>query len=862
MARLEELSRDELRSQVSSLRIMRYAEVRRLNKNQLINVITENRNRLNNNVQNPININENNINNAQELKDILPFENSIFNEYRKFKTVKKQTIYENRSHRQFKKLDVFLNKIKWQVLSDIEEKNVKISFHLEIELLHPVTNEKIQYRILTSKKELLIEDDREKFYLEECKEMEEKTDKMALKGIKSGYTFLRPIHLIMTQNIFRQFRGASYIDLPKWIKDKKAIRNIKNRDNRCFMWTILAALHPAERDAERVSKYRQYENELNFNRINFPIKISDIPKIEKTNNLAVNVYSHQGKSIIPIYNSKQLDIPEERIIDMFLIREENNGEINSHYCWINNFNRFFNNEISRDNHKYICRRCLAHFHVKIKYERHIEECSKNKPVKFIEPKEDYVYFKNTQRAQKVPYAIYADFESLIEKYISTSNNPNKSWTEKCGKHTASAFCAIVIDFNGKIIDIEVYRGYNADIKFNEYIIKMCDYLINLEDKVMKKLTCEQWILFDKSIICPDCKQSYTDLNYKVRDHDHFSGEFRGPLCNQCNLAKKKGRFIPVFFHNLKGYDSHLILSSINNEVIQHSDISVIPNNSEKYISFSYKKLRNPESKLTYEIRFLDTFSFMQSSLDSLSKNLNDDQLKISKQFFKNNNQFKLMRRKGIYPYEYMNSFKKYEETKLPSQEMFRDELNDKDCSTEDYLYAKLVYKKMECKNLGDFTDIYMINDVLLLADVFETFRETCMNHYDLDPCWYYTAPGLAWDAMLKVTNIKLQTIKDYDMYLFIEKGIRGGMVNSIKRYSKANNKYMKNYDPKKISKYLIYLDANNLYGWAMIQKLLYDALAFEEQFDENWNFSELKEYIEKLNEIGKGCILEVHLEYP
>lgn len=130
----------------------------------------------------------------------------------------------------------------------------------------------------------------------------------------------------------------------------------------------------------------------------------------------------------------------------------------------------------------------------------------------------------------------------------------------------------------------------------------------------------------------------------------------------------------------------------------------------------------------------------------------------------------------------------------------------------------------------------MVNDVLLLADVFETFRDMCLKHYKLDPCWYYTSPGLAWDAMLKITGVKLQTIKDYDMCLFIEKGIRGGMVNAVKRYSKANNKYIKaidsvymqEYNPDETSKFLMYLDANNLYDWAMIQKLPQDNLKCEE----------------------------------
>lgn len=185
---------------------------------------------------------------------------------------------------------------------------------------------------------------------------------------------------------------------------------------------------------------------------------------------------------------------------------------------------------------------------------------------------------------------------------------------------------------------------------------MCDYLINLEDKNMKRLTKKQWSLFNESTNCPECKEEYSIKNPKVRDHDHFSGEFRRPLCNQCNLKNKKARFVPVFFHYLKGYDSHLILSSINQEIIQHSDINVIPNSSEKYISFSYRKPRNKDSKLSYKIRFLDSFSFMASSLDSLSKNLTEDQFKITKQFYQNDENFKLMKRKGIHPYEYINSF--------------------------------------------------------------------------------------------------------------------------------------------------------------------------------------------------------------
>ena len=123
------------------------------------------------------------------------------------------------------------------------------------------------------------------------------------------------------------------------------------------------------------------------------------------------------------------------------------------------------------------------------------------------------------------------------------------------------------------------------------------------------------------------------------------------------------------------------------------------------------------------------------------------------------------------------------------------------------------------RTLGDYHDLYLVSDVLLLTDVFENFRKTCMQYYKLDSCHYFTSPGLSWDAMLKMTNIKLELMTDIDMFQFIEKGMHGGVSYIANRYRNANNKYMKEYDEKASSKYIMYLDANNLYGWAMSQYL-------------------------------------------
>ena len=184
------------------------------------------------------------------------------------------------------------------------------------------------------------------------------------------------------------------------------------------------------------------------------------------------------------------------------------------------------------------------------------------------------------------------------------------------------------------------------------------------------------------------------------------------------------------------------------------------------------------------------------------------------------NKLTLVKRKGVYPYEYMDSLERFKETKLPPKEAFYYRLNNEGISDEDYTHAKKVWKEFKMEHLQDYHNLYNETDVLLLADVFENFRDICIKNYKLDPAHYYTAPGLAWDACLKITDVKLELLTDIDMLLMVEKGIRGGVSMISNRYGKANNKYMGDkFNPSELLKYLMYLDANNLYGTAMSMKL-------------------------------------------
>ena len=192
----------------------------------------------------------------------------------------------------------------------------------------------------------------------------------------------------------------------------------------------------------------------------------------------------------------------------------------------------------------------------------------------------------------------------------------------------------------------------------------------------------------------------------------------------------------------------------------------------------------------FEIRFIDSFKFLQTSLANLVSNLQPSDFKnLKKKNIKTN--FSLLSRKGVYPYDYVTSINKLKETKLPPKEAFYSKLLDEKISDEDYQHALNVWNTFNCQTLQDYHDLYLKTDVLLLADVFENFRKTCFKYYKLDPCHYYTAPGLAWDACLKVTKQELQLLKDYDMLMMFEQGIRGGISHISKRYAEANNKYMK-----------------------------------------------------------------------
>ena len=259
-----------------------------------------------------------------------------------------------------------------------------------------------------------------------------------------------------------------------------------------------------------------------------------------------------------------------------------------------------------------------------------------------------------------------------------------------------------------------------------------------------------------------------------------------------------------------------------------------------------------EVNVKRELRFIDSLRFMASSLDKLSSNRKIDQ-SVNMKKYHSGNQLSLLLIKGVYPYDYVNCIKKLDETSLPSKEAFYSKLTGEGITDTYYRYyqpAHTVWKEFNIESMKCYHNLYNLSDVLVLADVLEKFWNICMNHYGLDPAWYFRAPRLAWDAALKIATVQLELLSDSDMLLMIESGIRGGIATISHRHAKANNEYIgADFDHVKESKFISYLDANNLYGWAMSKQLPTSGFEWmtDDELDDRKHLS---------------CFLEVDLEYP
>ena len=710
-------------------------------------------------------------------------------------------------------------------------------------------------------------------YNEMVYEIEEEIQKVG-DAEGSGWQFMEVENITLHTTRWDPINAGSYIGLPPFLKNKKAIINMKNEDNECFKWCVLRALNPKNTNPDRIDKdLKSKQDTLNMEGIRYPVDFRGIDRFESQNpNISISVIGYnKDERVYPLKVSKYTGC--EHDITLMLLKD---GE-NSHYCLVKNMSALIASQIN--NHKgtcNICLNCFSGYGTKDALNKHKEYCYNNECVKILMPSSGtYLRFKNFLHSEKAPFAIYADFESLIKNMDNCDPNPNKSYTKKYQKHEPISFsyyikcfddsiCKQIFNDNTKRKQLRSYtktKPEDADAVdvFISWLEEDVKAIANIEPKEMI-FTEKDREEFNKASDCWICNEPFKDG--KVRDHCHYTGRYRGPACNSCNLKYRKPKSVSVFFDNLTGYDSHLFIKKLGSPD-KKENIDCIPNNEEKHITFSKniivgqytdKKTGKPKDK-TFMIVFKDSFKFMGTSLGALVNNLPKDAFKNLLKYY-TPEQAELLKQKG---FTHMDTEEKFNDTKLPPREAFYSKLSGRGITKADYKHAWNIWNTFKMKTFKGYHELYNVTDVLLLADVFENFRENSLKTYGLDPVYYFTAPGLAWDACLKITNVNLELLSDPDMLLMFEKGIRGGISIISNRYGKANNKYMgQGFKKSELIKYLMYLDANNLYGRAMSMKLPTHGFKWltsgemEKLYD-----NQILQIWEK-----NPCILEVDLIYP
>ncbi|UYV67979.1 hypothetical protein LAZ67_5002692 [Cordylochernes scorpioides] len=524
------------------------------------------------------------------------------------------------------------------------------------------------------------------------------------------------------------YAGCQGVKPPAFIANRRALLNINAPDDMCFYYSILAALYPVSSNPHRSKHYEPFLSNLK-GVIPAPMPRERIKHFEELNSLAINVYSVEEKEIFPLQLSENVDSKE---INLFIYK--------SHYFLIRHLNRLFDSKS-----RYVCHYCLYSFKSKELVMEHEKTCRVHGAQRVKYPKEgSKLSFSKFSNNFKQIFAIYADFEAILQP------NPDHS---KYSVHVPCSYCYIVVDPESNIVHKEIYRGRESGGKV------LVEFILNSfkAKRTPQKISFRRYERATKNDFlneqnCHICKKQL-DIKTKVIDHCHWSGRYRGAAHNICNLNYHNNSKFRCLLHGAKNYDNHFLIKALRH--VPHKHLKIIPMNMENIRSFC--------------------------------SNLPQDGFKVLSQCFPY--QTDLLRRKGVYPYEYMTDSSKFSETSLPPNEYFSSKLLNESCSNESYAFAQQVWEELNCTTLGDYHDIYLIGDVALLADIFQYFRDLCLRHYQLDPILNFSSPSLSLDAALKMTNVSLDLISDPDMYLTCEQ-IRGGVAMISKRYAKANNPFM------------------------------------------------------------------------
>ena len=699
--------------------------------------------------------------------------------------------------------------------------------------------------------------------------------------------------------------GGNWIPLPEWLLGRR-VWNPKNRqDDKCFVWALLAKKYFNFND-DNINRMKPHEAEVKLPpNTQFPVIASKrfFQKVEELNDFSFSIFALGNKKfdVHPLYVTKEKKETHYRIgLVSGFIRGKG---IVDHFVYIDSLSAL--QERRGRFTALLCERCLSHHTTEQGLMNHEKACGSHEPTRVTVPKpgdkKQTIQFTQWKYLCKADFVVYADFEALL-KPTGDDDVYNKhkpiSWAYyiacKYDDHKYHEGAGGL-----PLGEIRSYCGEDAIHAFMESLAEDAEICEDLTNSNMPLHWREgERERYEQETKCHICTEQIIDRGEgglaKVADHDHVTGEYRGAAHSACNIlyTTKKHWRLPVYFHNLKGYDGYHILRGLRGYTDSLDKIDVIAKSLDKFTSFSIDN-----------IRFMDSMQFLLGSLDN-----NVEQVKAGLSREERANVFSplmyamsieaddhermdLAMEKGIYPYEYMTSKDTMNLTELPPKESFYSALQNKGISDEDYERAQRMWKIFDCQTLADYTLLYVKLDVLLLASVFEAFRTECLSpdSFRLDPAHFITAPSLSWNAML-LKNLEdgtiIENMTDLDMVMMVERGIRGGICQVmdpllvaseevIGFYWDANNLYgnemfrkklpLKDYRMEKHRKPTLDIEENVIFSEDLQQDPRYDYLICEQRYPK-WHTNDMDELTETIlnlpDEDDRGYILEVDLEYP
>jgi hypothetical protein len=696
-------------------------------------------------------------------------------------------------------------------------------------------------------------------------------------------------------------RARGHIKLPSFLANRQTFINVKNRDDRCFLYALEALYHKRAGSIvhrDRPSSYA--EHHFDFSECNWPVRPCDLPAFERVNaglNIAIDVFGLCDESPVVLHRSANRDDDATRYQLLVITRDRDDEQTDFHYVAITDFDAFVGLRTHRHGRaRPICRRCFADFDSDVGLNDHLDWCEKRsneQSTVLPPPSRAQRYFRDHANTVRKPFVVYADFESF-NAVLPVDQSAPPSIACRQTRHIAASFATHLVCAADSSLNRTFTRRYESRVmdpvddsvnesigrEFMAHMRELAGHVQTLiderfsfepdlagdcpqsDDCMVCRLPIENG--FDRGwrLSCRRAKEEFaSDKDYyawrrrmkSIDDDDELQADcfeynrarvpYHDPSIETNNIRGSCHKFcsrvvahygrLPVIFHNLSHYDAFHIIKALDSREFEH--FSAIPLQGEAFLSFNVDGLA-----------FLDSFKFMSASLDRLVKQKAKGPLDIAFPLFSrwlrswcsepdrpaySEELLRMCCQKGEFPYDWFSHPSKLDDTSLPAIEHWRSVIHQKDCSPADHQTAVSMWDALHCRTFADYHDFYLMQDVLLMSDVFEDFRRICQSEAGLEPFSFVSLPSFCFSKMLRggpqqvvdgaVRPFEIQIFDNSqrDMYEFAEQSVRGGVSICPGRYAKANHKFLADFDRSQPSKFISYLDANNLYAVAMMREL-------------------------------------------